>query len=110
MKINEFINNYNLHDSILEKAINNSNDNTLEMEIELCNWKQSSFVEGQPEMLKLNFIFKGVSMFCTEPCEYRLDDDDILEVQLSNDGMLKIVTRNDFGINVFSIVANSVEL
>lgn len=110
MNIVELVNNYNFHDSILENVTYNLNDRIIQMEIELCNWKQCNFVAGNSEMFKRRILFVNVSSFRTEPFDYKVNHDDILNAELCCDGKLKMVTINDLGINIFNIGASSVEI
>ena len=115
MKLSEMICKYDLHDSLIEDVNYFHNSKRLIFEIELCNWKQSSFQVGEPEMVKVLIIFTGVKKFVFDPESKVFQSDEILETNLiKNDDVdnetIKIVLNGEKDIKIIEIVANDVTL
>lgn len=52
---------YNFHDSFIQHIEYFSSKKKLIINIELCNWCQSFYTEGEPEIKKGKLIFLNVS-------------------------------------------------
>lgn len=79
----------------------------------MCNWRQLSYQDGEPEVLKLNFIFTGVTKFEIEPETMSFEGDEILEITtIINDTVgceaIKIVLHGEEDIKIINIIANDV--
>ena len=61
MTISDFVEKYYLHDSGLKDIIVNKDNNTVHLMIDLCNWMQDDYVEGQPEILPIEVVFDGTT-------------------------------------------------
>lgn len=67
MKIVEFFNKYNLHDSFIESLSYNHESRTLVLNIEFAFWMQEFYKEGERENGLIRVCFKGVSKYqCNE--------------------------------------------
>ena len=63
MKIQEFVSNYIMHDSLIESIEKESNNTTIIMVINFAFWMQKSYEENDPETGLLKVIFHNVSEF-----------------------------------------------
>lgn len=113
MKPSEFIKAHNLFDSLVEKLEYDEVNKQLKIMLELCQWKQSYYVETEPEMQLGIIIFSDVKNYKTEPELFNLDSSEILEVGLlpfSGDGeRIKIVLNGLDDVIVLYIQSNEVE-
>lgn len=60
MRLSEFFEHYNLHDSVAEALRFVPAEQLLTMNLELCNFMQQSFREGDPEIIGGQLTFRGV--------------------------------------------------
>lgn len=113
MKPSEFIKAYNLFDSVVEELEYDNINKQLKITLELCQWKQSYYVETEPEMQLGILIFSDVTFYKTEPEVFNLDSSEILEVDLltfdGNGECIKIVLNGVDDVIVLSIQSNEVE-
>lgn len=93
MKVSEFVNAYNLHDSLLEKIEYDSINKKLFLEIDFCYWAQSAYKEGEKENGIIQLSFLDVNNFSSEISE--ADSDSILAFSCINDNQLKIIVETD---------------
>ena len=61
MTISDFIEKYYLHDSGLDEIIVDQENRTVRLLVDLCNWMQDDYVEGEPEIKPIEIVFSGVS-------------------------------------------------
>lgn len=71
---------YNFHDSLIQHIEYFSSKKKLIINIELCNWCQSFYTEGEPEIKKGKLIFLNVSFFKFIPSTVKINDNEILEI------------------------------
>ncbi|ASR46490.1 hypothetical protein P4H71_11625 [Paenibacillus kribbensis] len=113
MKPSEFIKMYTLFDSLVEDLKYNEVEKQLKLTLELCQWKQSFYVETEPEMQLGILIFSDVTFYKTEPQLFNLDSSEILEVDLlpcdGEDECIKMVLNGLDDVIVLSIQSNEVE-
>ncbi|MNJ49847.1 hypothetical protein D3C77_451020 [compost metagenome] len=113
MKPSEFIKAYTLFDSLVEDLEYNEAKKQLKMTLELCQWKQSFYVETEPEMQLGILIFSDVTFYKPEPHLFDLDSSEILEVVvLPFDGegeRIKIVLNCLDDVVVLNIQSNEIE-
>lgn len=87
MKIVEFYNKYNLHDSFIESLSYNQENSTLVLNIEFAFWMQKSYKEGDRENGLIRVCFQGVR-------EYQCNDNPagefvgILSTELKNEDLV----------------------
>lgn len=113
MKPSEFIKAHNLFDSLVEELEYDEVNKQLKIMLELCQWKQSYYLETEPEMQLGILIFSNVTIYKTEPELFNLDSSEILEVDLlpfAEDGeSIKIVLNGLDDVIVLYIHSNEVE-
>ena len=79
MKILEFIEKYNLHDSLLEKS--EYDGQTARLFIDFCYWQQDWYTDDMPETGNIIVTFGGCTGFYCPP--FQSDSDEILSVSAS---------------------------
>ncbi len=76
-----------LHDSVVNKYTYNSDDKRLCLLLELCNFMQPWYKEGEPENLCGQFVFSGVRKRRSEPevafVDWNNADGQILDISLT---------------------------
>ncbi|CAG7648203.1 hypothetical protein PAESOLCIP111_05551 [Paenibacillus solanacearum] len=82
MKPSELLSSLNLHDSLVNSI--SLGESELEIELELCNWKQEGFQETEEEMLLCQLNFFEVRNLHLEPVNFSFDSNEILEVQIES--------------------------
>ncbi len=105
MNIDTFIQEYDLHDSLIENI--QINDDQLVLDIDLCNWRQKRYIPEESEMRNIKVVFDNVQNYQFEGAEHQLDSDSILHISCSgvpsaawkkiklvfeNNGIVKIMT------------------
>ncbi|MFT9846394.1 hypothetical protein [Aneurinibacillus sp. REN35] len=113
MKPSEFIKAHNLFDSLVEELEYDEVNKQLKITLELCQWKQSYYVETEPEMQLGILIFSDVIFYKTEPELFNLNSNEILEIDLLTfDGegeRIKIVLNGLDDVIILNIQSNEVE-
>lgn len=113
MKPSEFIKAYTLFDSLVEDLEYDEVKKQLRMTLELCQWKQSFYIETEPEMQLGILIFSDVAFYKTEPQLFNLDSSEILEVDLlpfeGKGERIKIVLNGLDDVIVLNIQSSEVE-
>lgn len=105
------ISKYDLHDSTVEDLIYLQDEAKLTIEIESCNWRQSSYEDSEPEMLKIFIVFTGVKKCELDPEPMSFQSDEILEVMtiksdVEGSESIKMVLRGEDDVKVVIITAN----
>lgn len=80
-------------------------DMKLSINLELCQWKQTFYVETESEMKKGVLSFEGVSFFQLEPTSFSIDSNEILEFKItSEDKAIEIILTgiDDVGVIKFN--------
>jgi hypothetical protein len=67
MEISKFFETFTLHDRVVNKVTSFPEEKRLKLEIELCNYDQRGFREGDPEMVSGSLVFSGVEEFKADP-------------------------------------------
>jgi len=99
-----------LHDSLVKNIQYNSGDNTLILNLGLCNWKQNNYTELEPEMVQCELVFSGVSAFKIE-LSAPVDCDEILDIELLDSvGKFKIVLNSNEDVTVLTVDAKEANL
>ncbi|MCC3378526.1 MULTISPECIES: hypothetical protein [Paenibacillus] len=113
MKPSEFIKAYTLFDSLVEDLEYDEVKKQLRMTLELCQWKQSFYIETEPEMQLGILIFSDVAFYKTEPQLFNLDSSEILEVDLlpfeGKGERIKMVLNGLDDVIVLNIQSSEVE-
>lgn len=110
MKINELINKYYFHDSLVTNL--NFGNNEVKINIELCNWKQKGYLKNEPEMKYIELIFKDVTCYKFDSIEENIDYDTILEVSYSgeNNEKIKFVLEDVHDIKILEFCSKNVDV
>lgn len=78
MICSEVLRKYIWHDSLVENIEYDNESSTVNICVELGNWRQENYMEGEPETLKCILKFTGITSFCYEPQKLSFNDDEIL--------------------------------
>jgi hypothetical protein len=106
MKPQEFIEKYQMHDSLLKGYVYSSIESKLTLEMELCNWKQAGYTENEPEMVDVKLIFQRVKSFKIDPENFVPDFNDILMAEPIELGGVKLVVLCEDDVAILTIVAD----
>lgn len=98
MNIEEFDKKYCLHDSSIEFA--SFNDGKLVLDIQLCNWAQDDYKEGEPEIVLATFVINNVDK--VDNLEKVLINNEICVTNVGFNSY-EIVLRSVFDSNVFIV-------
>ncbi len=104
MRISKLLEQYDFHDSLLEKIYFRGEQ--LVLEIDFCKWRQDSYVEGEDETEEIMIVFKNVSDV-TIP-KLKLNSDEIMGADLINDDVgrkgIKLTVFNDIKQTVYFVI------
>ncbi|PZD93023.1 hypothetical protein DNH61_24870 [Paenibacillus sambharensis] len=112
MKINAFIEEYDLHDSLIKK--NQINGGKLVLEIALCNWRQNNYSPNENEMKEIKVVFGNVQSYYLDSTNDTVDSDSIMEINCSDVDSsptlkdIKIVFEGEEGIKIMTFRSDSV--
>jgi len=115
LKLSELIDRYNLHDSLVENIKYLQEKRQVVLEIELCNWKQDSYRDSDPEMTLMSLLFHDVDKCEISPDSGTYDSDEILEIEVvqgsnnTDSEAIKIILRGNDDVKILQIQANDVE-
>lgn len=99
---------YNFHDSLIQHIEYFSSKKKLIIDIELCNWCQSFYTEGEPEIKKGKLIFLDVSFFKFIPSTVKINDNEILEIHKKKDNIIEIVFFNITDVQLLIIKSSNI--
>ena len=99
---------YNLHDSLIERIDYESKIKKLDITIDLCNWLQVDYVEGEPENSIIHMIFNNVTHFDTNFMNYNFESNEILEVIEIDRNTLKLVFMGNNDVETIVISASEI--
>ncbi len=109
MQLEDFIANYNLHDSLLEECIYAKEEGKLTLLIDFCYWAQSAYKDGEAETGLVTVIFYDVSAFKRD--DYEINSDAIIGIRQSMPGQVELVVQcDDRSIHLFSFYTSAVEI
>lgn len=110
MNLKDFYNNYEFHDSLLNKIDFNKENGILTMNIELCNYEQKNYKETDDETSIIDVVFKECKSY--DGLVGELDSYSILETVLNNDDQITFNVMDDFNDDYYElhIQADSVEV
>jgi hypothetical protein len=115
MKIFEFKEQYDLHDSLVEK-IYNSNGKLI-LDIDLCNWRQKDYKETEDEMKMIRLCFQNVKDYSFDGSSEEVDSDTILkfdsmpnQVYSNNMESVKFVLEGEDSIKIIQFVSGEVDI
>lgn len=101
MTIKELFENYEFHDSLINKIEFNKEKRTLSMNIELCNYEQRNYKESDDETSIVDFIFEGCDTYNDLVGE--LDAYSILETVLNSDNQITFNVMDDFSNEYYEL-------
>lgn len=105
MTIKDFVQNYNLHDSLLEKINYDKKSATVTLFIDFCYWQQSNYNDEMPETGNIIIQFSGCTLFHCRP--YHVNSDEILKAVSNNDNELVLTVFNDLSGRYIDIRINA---
>ena len=82
MKIFDFFEMYNLHDSLIESIDYNADDKTVKIVVDFCFWQQKDYNENKPETGLIIIKFSNVSEFIYE--HININSDEIIDTSVDN--------------------------
>ena len=77
MNIKELLEQYAFHDSLVEDM--SFENNRIEFQIYLCNWKQTTYEKQEDEMKNIRLIFKDIRNVIFDVTEEKFDCDSIVD-------------------------------
>ena len=101
MNITQFLDQYELHDSLLEFVSYNAEKEELELKINFCYWMQRNYDSSFPETGLILVKFYGVNKYLG--LTGNTDDFSILELKLDQDGSIVISVLDDDKNEFFSL-------
>ena len=101
MNIKKFLDEYNLHDSLLEELVYDENDHCVSLRIDFCYWQQKKYTEDLPETGMVEVVLKNIEGFIYEP--WQINSDEIVKIEFEN-GRMHITTYNDITDKCYDIV------
>lgn len=93
MTIKEFIQNYNLHDSLLEEIDYNKKTATVKLYVDFCYWQQDGYTDEMPETGNIVIKFSECTNLHYSP--YRINSDEISKVVSNNENEIVLTVFND---------------
>lgn len=110
MKINEFLKNYDLHDSLLEKIKYDKTTDTIQFIIDFCYWQQENYKSDMEETGMIIVEFSGDTHLIYD--SYEINSDDIIKVSSNANNTITIIVFNDLSdeYKEITIKANDVKV
>ena len=114
MRIEEFIDKYDLHDSLVEQ-VENINEQLI-FNIELCNWRQKDYSPKDDEMKSLKLVFNNVKDYTLDATTSEFDSDTILEFTCLHEGgsfemhNIKFVIEGEGDIKIIEFKSDTVDV
>ncbi len=93
MSIQELLNKYDFHDSLIENVSYDTVQNSVKMKIDFCNWMQDGYSNSSPETSIIYLFFCDVTDF--KGPQGDIDDFSILEVTII-DNFITFMILDDF--------------
>lgn len=104
MKINELLNKYTFHDSLLENISYDKDNKKLILTIDFCFWMQNDYDESQPETGNIKLLFNNIESY--DGLVGDIDSYSILKTSYDNDE-LTISLLDDFHDEYHEITIHS---
>ncbi len=105
MKLCEFAERYNLHDSLLERIVFDEAKKTAELTIDFCYWQQSDYRENDPETGLVTLLFVDVTKLDRD--EHPINSDEIVQCACLDDNTLVLQIESDITGNCHTIVISA---
>lgn len=87
MTLEQFVNDYNMHDSLIDSLSVEDNGTTIRMIIDFAFWMQNHYQEGDPETGLLEVCFLNVSKY-DHPENLPLEEISILKTSLKGNAIV----------------------
>ena len=104
MNVKDFLNKYELHDSIIENIEYDVNKRMLFMELDFCFWMQKDFQDGDMETGKMILQFLDVNQY--DGLQGVIDSFSILDVNILDDVMVFSI-MDDFNEKFYEVKVDS---
>ena len=108
MKCREFVDKYNLHDSLLEQVEYDENSTSVCLTVDFCYWQQNDYSDEMPETGIIKILFSGINEFKYTP--YCLNSDEIVDVNFNADDEFMLKTYNDINDTYHTIYIKASEV
>ena len=108
MKTNEFVNNYIMHDSLIESIRTESDNTTVIMIINFAFWMQKGYKETDPETGLLKVTFHNVSEFVC-PDDLPLNETSILKTSVENE-RVRFAVLNDMTDDYYDLYIKATDI
>ncbi len=105
MTTNDFVANYIMHDSLIDKVEILENGSTIVLWIDFAFWMQSGYNEKDPETGTIKVTFHGVTN-CLIPENVNWDEISILDMKMNGDSII-IALINDMTDDFLEIIINA---
>lgn|SRR5690606_35690137 len=102
MKISEFFKNFSLHDSGIDRIVYFSDEKRMVVHLELCNYMQAGYQEGELELVPGHLEFLDVSGLDVDPPLSTIDWE-IMSGEISSGGHVAERDRDDYQAAEFLI-------
>ena len=102
MTINEFVNKYNLHDSLLENITYDETDKKAILSIDFCYWQQEDYQDDTDETGMIVIEFDEVELLKYVP--YQINSDEIVDISHEDDKITLTVFNDILNDNVDIII------
>ena len=99
---------YDLHDSLIESVHYFADQKRVEIQIELCNWRQIGYKDSDPEILDVSMIFDGVEKYELSLSDHVFCGNKILHVTEEGDNTIEIIFLTDVNPETITIKAQEI--
>lgn len=103
MRIEDFVKQYNLHDSFFKSVEKNESDRTITCFIEFAFWLQKDYNEGTPEKGIIKVVFHNVTEYSCEEGDPAGPFVGILKAEC-RDGAIIISLLDDETVSYFELI------
>lgn len=104
MTINEFVNKYNLHDSLLENITYDETTKKIVLSIDFCYWQQDDYKDDMDETGMIVIEFDEVESLKYVP--YQINSDEIVDIS-HEDNRITLTVFNDISNDNIDIIINA---
>ena len=104
MTINEFVNKYNLHDSLLENITYDETTKKIVLSIDFCYWQQDDYKDDMGETGMIVIEFDEVESLKYVP--YQINSDEIIDIS-HEDNRITLTVFNDISNDNIDIIINA---
>lgn len=102
MTINEFVNKYNLHDSLLENITYDETAKKVILSIDFCYWQQEDYKDDMDETGMILIEFDEVESLKCNP--YQFNSDEIVDISHKDDEIILTIFNDILNDNIDIII------